>query len=336
MQPTDTSPSTSSENENNLHIGKYSSKCQELMKCIIPSMAGSADENKNVSSTCRRIRHLVQTLNSNGLSFSMANDGTMKTETNDVKAEMEAIKDGDYDHQRNVSAASLSPVWKTATEQDYAEEIIALNDNSIGQNSTLNMRVIPIECKECSTDPSSAESQCRAFVSTPAQIPQAANANKESGLYHAQQSTSSTAPSYPSSQSPLTSQTISGSVIDGIVLCTNRLKTIQELEEALLHELVHVHDAWIKKLDLRRCKELAYSEVRAAREAECNYWALSAFMKRPCVREKAKNATTCMFPGDQGKECVNQVFEEAFADLSGFPVFHSVPLNAKNKEPSPN
>jgi hypothetical protein len=32
---------------------------------------------------------------------------------------------------------------------------------------------------------------------------------------------------------------------------------------------VHIYDVHVRQMDLRDCKQLAYSEVRAAREAEC-------------------------------------------------------------------
>jgi hypothetical protein len=55
----------------------------------------------------------------------------------------------------------------------------------------------------------------------------------------------------------------------GIVLCSNRLGSQREIEEVLVHELVHIYDVHVRQMDLRDCKQLAYSEVRAAREAEC-------------------------------------------------------------------
>eukprot|EP00547_Thalassionema_nitzschioides_P010021 CAMPEP_0194224290 /NCGR_PEP_ID=MMETSP0156-20130528/37082_1 /TAXON_ID=33649 /ORGANISM="Thalassionema nitzschioides, Strain L26-B" /LENGTH=173 /DNA_ID=CAMNT_0038955763 /DNA_START=203 /DNA_END=721 /DNA_ORIENTATION=- len=56
-----------------------------------------------------------------------------------------------------------------------------------------------------------------------------------------------------------------------IVLCSNRLSldSKDEMEQVLVHELMHVYDVRVNKLDLRTCENLAYSEVRAAREAEC-------------------------------------------------------------------
>ncbi|KAL7527367.1 hypothetical protein ACHAWF_002151 [Thalassiosira exigua] len=55
-----------------------------------------------------------------------------------------------------------------------------------------------------------------------------------------------------------------------IVLCSNRLSSQREVDEALTHELVHIFDVHSRGMNLRDCRQLAYSEVRAAREAECS------------------------------------------------------------------
>ena len=91
------------------------------------------------------------------------------------------------------------------------------------------------------------------------------------------------------------------------------------MEEALVHELVHVHDVLVKKLNLRDCHDLAYSEVRAAREAECHSFYTSFFKNSSkwCIRERAKTATESMFPKEGGK-CVDDVFRRAFEDEEPF------------------
>jgi hypothetical protein len=118
-----------------------------------------------------------------------------------------------------------------------------------------------------------------------------------------------------------------------VVVCTNRLLHLQkttcdddnnnnnhtaaassaaalaEMEEILTHELVHVYDVRQLKLDLRDCENLAYSEVRAAREAECaslvrpKSWLAAAvgsstvdhsqcqYHQATCVHQKAWTAT---------------------------------------------
>lgn len=101
-----------------------------------------------------------------------------------------------------------------------------------------------------------------------------------------------------------------------IVLCTNRQSTSEEFHTSLIHELIHVYDMNILKLKLSNCEDLARSEVRAAREAECrnHYFDI---LRTKCIRNQAINSTNNMFP-TQGKECVNRVFEEALRDKRPF------------------
>lgn len=55
-----------------------------------------------------------------------------------------------------------------------------------------------------------------------------------------------------------------------IVVRSNRVQNSQEMEELVLHELIHIYDVRKLQLNLKDCESLAYSEVRAAREAECH------------------------------------------------------------------
>jgi hypothetical protein len=103
-----------------------------------------------------------------------------------------------------------------------------------------------------------------------------------------------------------------------IVLCSNRLSSQREIDEVLLHELIHIYDIKERKLDLTKCNQLAYSEVRAAREAECSN-SLTTFTGRMCSKDKATVATKNMFP-DTARKCVCDVFEEAMNDHSPFGV----------------
>lgn len=105
-----------------------------------------------------------------------------------------------------------------------------------------------------------------------------------------------------------------------IILCTNRLSLSDsdEINEVLTHELIHVFDVHLRKWNLSHCPTLAKSEIRAAREAECqNVSKFGLFWKNNCVKEKARDATKNMFPY-QGYDCVNQVFKEAMADMTPF------------------
>ena len=67
-------------------------------------------------------------------------------------------------------------------------------------------------------------------------------------------------------------------------------------------------------MDLRTCHALAYSEVRAARDAEC-HGSLTTFTRNICAKDKATVATKNMFPME-GRGCVCHVFEEAIRDVA--------------------
>ena len=117
-----------------------------------------------------------------------------------------------------------------------------------------------------------------------------------------------------------------------IVLCANRLHSAKEVEEALVHELVHAYDMGPARRDLTNVDALAASEVRAAREAECAHYlsgagaaaavsvwpAASDWLFKRCCRDTATTATRAMFPRE-GAASVERVFERAFADLAPRP-----------------
>jgi Peptidase M76 family len=118
---------------------------------------------------------------------------------------------------------------------------------------------------------------------------------------------------------------------------------LREMEEILTHELVHVYDVRKLQLDLRDCENLAYSEVRAAREAECQrlgaslsvassssasassasggsggLWRHSSYNPHEaCVRTKALTATHNLFPS-HGQACLQRVFDKAMKDKRPF------------------
>ena len=87
------------------------------------------------------------------------------------------------------------------------------------------------------------------------------------------------------------------------------------MKEVLRHEAIHAHDYHNGTVDFSSCKGVAYSEVRAAREAECDMHSkyligpLSVFADM-CVKQRAVDATNNVFPG-QGRKCVEAVFDEA-------------------------
>lgn len=107
-----------------------------------------------------------------------------------------------------------------------------------------------------------------------------------------------------------------------IVLCTNRLQP-QDIEEVLIHESVHAYDLFRNRCDFNSCDGLAYSEVRAARDAECRD---SFFLFRDsCIKKAATRSTANLF--SNAEQCVEKVFVEAMKDLA--------PFDQKIKQPSP-
>ena len=118
-----------------------------------------------------------------------------------------------------------------------------------------------------------------------------------------------------------------------VVLCSNRLllNTPDEMEQVLVHELVHVFDVLKLRLDLRECDNLAYSEVRAAREAECRHaW----FSTHSCIQNKATVATNNLFPGPKGRACVSNVFDKAVRDRRPFPTPQQRSFQGEEQGPS--
>lgn len=108
-----------------------------------------------------------------------------------------------------------------------------------------------------------------------------------------------------------------------IVACTNRLTPgdKDEMSQVLVHELLHAYDVKRLNLDFTDCESMAYSEVRAAREAECYSGQTSrlapTFLKEYCVKQKAIAATHNLFPS-RGRQCVRAVFEAAYKDPRPF------------------
>ena len=51
----------------------------------------------------------------------------------------------------------------------------------------------------------------------------------------------------------------------------NNNNNMKEMDEIITHELIHIYDVRQLQLNLVHCHDLAYSEIRAAREAECSH-----------------------------------------------------------------
>ena len=98
-----------------------------------------------------------------------------------------------------------------------------------------------------------------------------------------------------------------------IILCTNRLSK-KSIEEALMHESIHAYDFSVSNIDFGSCNGLAYTEVRAAKAAECAGYLPFDWVKERCIKSKANNSTKIFYPL-QHEECVEKVFKAAVADI---------------------
>ena len=96
-----------------------------------------------------------------------------------------------------------------------------------------------------------------------------------------------------------------------IVLCTNRLSE-NSLKEALTHELVHAYDYTNNRCNFAHCDGLAYTEIRAAREAECAGYYPFQFMRDYCIKVHATRSTENLF--SNASKCVDNVFDIAVQD----------------------
>lgn len=108
-----------------------------------------------------------------------------------------------------------------------------------------------------------------------------------------------------------------------IVLCCDRLRGSQ-IEEVLVHELVHAYDYSHNRCNFSTCAGLAYSEIRAAREAECSkgFYPFE-FMRQMCVRNVAIRSTCNLFPTAEATACVDAAMSTAIEDLEPFPAAKS-------------
>ncbi|GAB9472168.1 hypothetical protein Gpo141_00009354 [Globisporangium polare] len=117
-----------------------------------------------------------------------------------------------------------------------------------------------------------------------------------------------------------------------VVFCANRLHSAREVEETMVHELIHAYDFTVRKMDITKSDLLACSEIRSARESECYQKATllaallpdveffkksSVWLHTRCVREHAIRSTMSMFP-DEARAEVDKMFTQCYADNSPF------------------
>ena len=102
-----------------------------------------------------------------------------------------------------------------------------------------------------------------------------------------------------------------------IILCTNSNSSSSDLKVASKHELIHAYDLSNKRYHFGDCHGLAHTEIRAAREADCNHYFVFDFMKKACIIDKASTSTNSIFKG-RGRECVKDVYDSAMRDNEPF------------------
>lgn len=125
-----------------------------------------------------------------------------------------------------------------------------------------------------------------------------------------------------------------GQIVPEIILLPERIWGGEgEIREILRHEMVHAFDHSVLKRDLRSSAGLACSEIRAAREAECQQCGTGPFVRaacrvlparlceqwrEECVREVAVKAMEAAFPKHIATASVRDMFPECYGDRRGF------------------
>lgn len=120
-----------------------------------------------------------------------------------------------------------------------------------------------------------------------------------------------------------------------IKICADRIQPT-EVQMLVNHELVHAYDYSLGRCDFSTGQGLAYSEVRAAREAECSGWFLHDYFRMRCIKDHATRSTEKIFssstttsgssPGTgvppsammSAASCVDEVYESAMKDLEPY------------------
>ena len=88
-----------------------------------------------------------------------------------------------------------------------------------------------------------------------------------------------------------------------IEICSNRHISDEQIAESLVHEFTHAYDYKLKRYDFSSCEGLASSEVRAARNAECNKYFVFDFLKSICIQGRAAESTKVYFASPKCLVC---------------------------------
>jgi Peptidase M76 family len=224
----------------------------------------------------------------------------------------------------------------------------------LSANSSQKNDWIDVTCRKCSDF--GPEANARAFVMGPIPLSIVICHNR---LSSATVNAKSTKPIWSELKSRLSTATSTKNVVSAIVetamndagtatttiASTNSIAMIREMDEIITHELIHIYDVRQLHLNLMHCNDLAYSEIRAAREAECYTLAVEVNSSnkqrsntnnnhkeknvrqsdqlqltplQDCVSTRATTATKNIFSSRQAKECIRNVYYQAMADLRPF------------------
>jgi inner membrane protease ATP23 len=101
-----------------------------------------------------------------------------------------------------------------------------------------------------------------------------------------------------------------------IVICCNQMRSYRDVEETLVHELVHALDE-SRKGKLSILQRLACSEIRASVLGQCALvW--PEVLKRKCVFRDAVASTSKHMGNQEAARVVSLVFENCYYDRTPF------------------
>lgn len=112
-----------------------------------------------------------------------------------------------------------------------------------------------------------------------------------------------------------------------VVLCSEKCTTLAKVTTILSHELVHMYDNCVAKVDWSNKHHLACSEIRAASLAHCSgpisgaledggSWMRLSGQHGECVKRKAARSVRAILKcsNAEADEAVSQVFNKCYED----------------------
>ncbi|RWS26309.1 hypothetical protein B4U80_06612 [Leptotrombidium deliense] len=130
--------------------------------------------------------------------------------------------------------------------------------------------------------------------------------------------------------------------LNQIVICYNKLRSVQRIESTLTHELVHMFDYCRAEFDCNSLEHVACSEIRAANLAHCSlidsFYQLTttptriAKTQQDCVKTRAANSIQASRPDLSRSDImavVDKVFDRCFNDLE--PIGRRCRLSKKQR-----